>query len=222
MNDSFAQHSAQTPSPSTGSRQETHSVGSAMSSASCGRCANASRQALNAPRRWLEMERDGDASASMGARLAPAAARGSSAGLPETGQASVPTGMASNPTAAPILFDRALLRARHGSRAAWRAGDVPARSRRGRHGGAAAGGDAEFFRRRRNLDAGRIAAKAAGRSLPVDHPHRSRSIGNAAVAAGIARSRRLRARLPVRQRSARRAGADPPRAASPTGCCWRR
>ena len=34
MNDSFAQHSAQTPSPSTGSRQETHSVGSAMSSAS--------------------------------------------------------------------------------------------------------------------------------------------------------------------------------------------
>jgi len=35
MNDSFAQHLAQTPSPSTGSRQATHSVGSAMSSASC-------------------------------------------------------------------------------------------------------------------------------------------------------------------------------------------
>src|SRR6185295_19091688 len=69
MNDSFAQHAAHTPSPSTGSRQETHSVGSAMSSASFGRCANAWRQALNAPRRWLEMER-GDASASMGVRLA--------------------------------------------------------------------------------------------------------------------------------------------------------
>lgn len=57
------------------------------------------------------MERDGDASASMGMRLAPAGvalkrriARGRSA--------SVPTGMVSNPTTAPILFDRALLRAR--------------------------------------------------------------------------------------------------------------
>jgi len=29
MNDNFAQHSAQTPSPSTGSRQATHSVGPA-------------------------------------------------------------------------------------------------------------------------------------------------------------------------------------------------
>jgi hypothetical protein len=34
MNDSLAQQLAQTPSPSTGSRQETHNVGSAMSSAS--------------------------------------------------------------------------------------------------------------------------------------------------------------------------------------------
>jgi hypothetical protein len=33
MNDSFDQHVAQTPSPETGSRQETHKVGSAMSSA---------------------------------------------------------------------------------------------------------------------------------------------------------------------------------------------
>jgi hypothetical protein len=65
MNDSFAQHEAHTPSPSTGSRQETHSVGSAMSSASFGICANAARQALNAPRKWLEMERGGAASASM-------------------------------------------------------------------------------------------------------------------------------------------------------------
>ena len=39
MNDSFAQHAAQTPSPSTGSRQATHSVGSAMSSASRAACA---------------------------------------------------------------------------------------------------------------------------------------------------------------------------------------
>src|ERR1700730_3253680 len=65
MNDSFAQHSAQTPSPSTGSRQATHSVGSAMSSASRAACAHAPRHALSAPRQWVEMERDGDASASM-------------------------------------------------------------------------------------------------------------------------------------------------------------
>jgi hypothetical protein len=33
MNDSCDQHAAQTPSPDTGSRHETHSVGKAMSSA---------------------------------------------------------------------------------------------------------------------------------------------------------------------------------------------
>ena len=70
MNDSLAQHSAQTPSPSTGSRQATHSVGSAMSSASRAACPHAPRHAFSAPRRWVEMDRDGDASASMRARLA--------------------------------------------------------------------------------------------------------------------------------------------------------
>src|SRR5471032_2063254 len=71
MNDSLAQQLAQTPSPSTGSRQATHSVGNAMSSARRAACRHAPRQAESAPRRWPEMERDGDASASMGARLAP-------------------------------------------------------------------------------------------------------------------------------------------------------
>ena len=65
MNDSLAQHSAQTPSPSTGSRQATHSVGSAMSSASRAVMRQAPRAAFSAPRRWLAMERDGDAWASM-------------------------------------------------------------------------------------------------------------------------------------------------------------
>jgi hypothetical protein len=65
MNDSLAQHAAHTPSPSTGSRQETHKVGSAMSSASFGTCASTLRQAFSAPRRWLEIERVGDATASM-------------------------------------------------------------------------------------------------------------------------------------------------------------
>src|SRR6185436_15005682 len=111
MNDSFDQHAAQTPSPSTGSRQETHSVGSAMSSASRGICASTSQQALSAPRRWLEIARDGDASASMGVRLAPHRAR-LKRRIAMDGAGSVPTGMVSNPTAAPILFDRALLRAR--------------------------------------------------------------------------------------------------------------
>src|SRR6266404_3075558 len=71
MNDSLAQHAAQTPSPSTGSRQETHSVGNAMSSASRGICVNAPRAAFSAPRKWADIERGGDASASMGVRLAP-------------------------------------------------------------------------------------------------------------------------------------------------------
>ena len=34
-------------------------------------CQDAARTALNAPRKWPEMERDGDASASMAERLAP-------------------------------------------------------------------------------------------------------------------------------------------------------
>src|SRR5260221_3548296 len=70
MNDSLAQHSAQTPSPSTGSRQATHSVGSAISSASRAACPHAPRHAFSAPRRWVAIERDGDTSASMGVRLA--------------------------------------------------------------------------------------------------------------------------------------------------------
>src|SRR5216683_4799693 len=70
MNDSLAQQFAQTPSPWTGSRQATQSVGSAISSASRAACRHAPRQALSAPRRWVEMERDGDASAPMGVRLA--------------------------------------------------------------------------------------------------------------------------------------------------------
>jgi hypothetical protein len=71
MNDSFAQQAAQTPSPSTGSRHATQSVGSAMSSASRAAWRHAPRHAFSAPRKWPVMERDGDASASMGARLAP-------------------------------------------------------------------------------------------------------------------------------------------------------
>src|ERR1700723_781385 len=65
INDSLAQQSAQTPSPSTGSRQETHNVGSAMSSASLAACDHAPRHALSALCRWEEMERDEEGSASM-------------------------------------------------------------------------------------------------------------------------------------------------------------
>lgn len=71
MNDNLAQHSAQTPSPSTGSRQATHSVGSATSSASLAAYDHAPRHAPSALRQWVAMERDGDASASMGEKLAP-------------------------------------------------------------------------------------------------------------------------------------------------------
>src|ERR1700754_4043559 len=69
MNDSLAQQSAQTPSPSTGSRQATHKVGSAMSSVSFAACDPTPRNVVIAERTWEESERDGDASASMGGRL---------------------------------------------------------------------------------------------------------------------------------------------------------
>src|SRR5260370_10171641 len=111
MNDSFDQHSAQTPSPSTGSRQATHSVGNAVSRARRPVCAHAPRTGCSAPRKWPEMERGGDASASMGGRLAPGSV-GLKHRIARDGVASVPTGMAQDPTAAPILFDRTLLRAR--------------------------------------------------------------------------------------------------------------
>src|SRR5580692_13216155 len=80
MNDNLAQHSAQTPSPSTGSRQATHSVGRAMSSASLAACDHTPRHAFSAPRRWMEMGRGGDASASIGDRLAPRRVRLKGAG----------------------------------------------------------------------------------------------------------------------------------------------
>jgi acylphosphatase len=101
MNDSLAQHSAQTPSPSTGSRQATQSVGSAMSSASRAACTHAPRHAFSAPRRWLEMDRDGDASASMhasvGSRGTQAGRVGFSSSLPvDLANARPMTGLAEN------------------------------------------------------------------------------------------------------------------------------
>src|ERR1700709_1058263 len=66
MNDNFAQQVAQTPSPSTGSRQATHNVGSAMSSASRAVCFHTPWAMRNAPRKCEVMERDDEVSASMG------------------------------------------------------------------------------------------------------------------------------------------------------------
>jgi hypothetical protein len=53
MNDSFVQHSAQTPTPATGSRQATQSVGSAISSAVRAARDNTPEQACHAPRSGL-------------------------------------------------------------------------------------------------------------------------------------------------------------------------
>jgi hypothetical protein len=55
MNDSLAQHSAQTPSPSTGSRQDMHSVGNAILSASFAAWDNPPRHAVSALRREAEI-----------------------------------------------------------------------------------------------------------------------------------------------------------------------
>src|SRR5690242_13366322 len=65
MNASFDQQSGQTPSPATGSRQATHNVGSAMSSAIRAAWETTPWQARHALRSGWAMERDGDASASM-------------------------------------------------------------------------------------------------------------------------------------------------------------
>src|SRR6478672_11779226 len=111
MNDSFAQHSAQTPSPSTGSRQETHSVGSAISSASRAAAAHAPPTASSTPRRRPEMERDGDTSASMTERLTPHGAALKHR-IARDRVHGVRTTMAGNQNTAPVLFDRALLRRR--------------------------------------------------------------------------------------------------------------
>src|SRR5689334_10811220 len=96
MNDSFAQHSAQTPSPSTGSRQDTHSVGSAISSANFAAWVQAPPRAPSARRQGVDV-----VPASIVCRLTQHCRDCQREGL------SVPTGMA--PTTAPVLFDRALL-----------------------------------------------------------------------------------------------------------------
>src|SRR6185312_10242585 len=100
MNDSLDQHSAQTPSPSTGSRQATQSVGSAMSSATFEASAHAPRQAASAARARLPIEREEAISASMRGRLTRRALDC------QRPYANVSTGMVQNPSAAPVLFDR--------------------------------------------------------------------------------------------------------------------
>src|SRR6185312_2112319 len=84
MNDNFAQHLAQTPSPLTGSRQATHSVGSAMSSASREACDHAPFARRGAPRKRPARAREGETSASIRQRLAPDGAMLKAAGLPDT------------------------------------------------------------------------------------------------------------------------------------------
>src|ERR1051326_5357638 len=99
MNDSLVQHSAQTPSPSTGSRQGTHRVGSARASASFAAWVHAPPNARMARRQGAAGA--GAVSASITPRLARCT-HDCQRACP-----GVPTGMA--PTSAPILFDRALL-----------------------------------------------------------------------------------------------------------------
>ena len=68
MKQSLDQQLAQTPSPDTGSRHATHSVGSAMSSAARAVCCQADRQNFSTPRNGATKEREGAASASMAQR----------------------------------------------------------------------------------------------------------------------------------------------------------
>ena len=120
--------------------------------------------------------------------------------------------MASNPTAAPILFDRALLRAR--MERARRGGPVTFLLDRVR----------EDMEERLQAVMRNFADVAdiwtPGELLRKPVADRFQSITRIdldqsetlPLQPAIARPRRLGARIPVRQRSARRAGADPPRA----------
>src|SRR4051794_169400 len=186
MNDSFAQHSAQTPSPLTGSRHATQSVGSAISNASRAACVHAPRQASSAPRNFVAMGRIDAASASIAGTLAPAApllkhriAR--AGGIGETNRNGLEPDHDPRPVRPRVAPGAA------GSRTTAGAGHVPARSRHRGHGRAAASGDAGFRRRRGPLDAGRWFAKRISLSLQILHPYRTRrgSAGDRAVSAGI-------------------------------------
>src|SRR5947209_10443422 len=106
MNDKFAQQAAATPSPATGSRQDTHSVGSAMSSASLAARDSTWRPAVHALRRGAAMEREGAASTSIGEGYRH------TRWIARTVVISVTSGMAQDPQTPPALFDRALLHAR--------------------------------------------------------------------------------------------------------------
>ena len=65
MNDNFAQQAAQTPSPSTGSRHDTHRVGSAISSVSRTARARTLWPVASAPRQDAEKDLTGVLPASM-------------------------------------------------------------------------------------------------------------------------------------------------------------
>src|SRR3954454_22436204 len=103
MNNSRAQHAAHTPSPSTGSPQDTHSVGSAMSSASRAARDSTCRPAVHAARKGAAMEREGAASDAMAESYLPTHR------ISRTVAIGPPSGMAQDPQTPPALFDRALL-----------------------------------------------------------------------------------------------------------------
>ena len=131
------------------------------------------------------------------------------------GETGVPNRMASNPTAAPILFDRALLRVRQN------------RARRGEPATFLLDRVAEDIEERLHAVLREFADAAdiwtPGEILRKPLRDRFKSVTqsvwmrpgkNSSAAAGIARSGGFRAGLSVRQRSARRARADPPRVAA--------
>ena len=220
MNDSLAQHPAQTPSPSTGSRQATHSVGSAMSSASLPQRAKHRGEARKAPRRWVAMERDGDAGASMGE--ASAMPRGAQArghkGAGRCAHCQKWGDRRTNPawprTRPPRLACSTALCCESGRPCA--AGE-PATFLLDRVAEDMAERLHAVLREFKTAADIGTAGEQLGKRWPgASNPsRRSRArfrIGAAGAGAGFARPRGIRAGAAIRQRSAGRAGAGPPRA----------
>ena len=123
-----------------------------------------------------------------------------------------------------VVFDRMLLAHAPPPRRGARAGDVPDRAGRGRHGGTACAGAAPVRARSRYRHADRRGAARAGEPCRRDRrgrrrPRASRTLsrlegrgrrGGAAVRRWLARSRGVGDRAAVRQRSAGHAAAGAP------------
>ncbi len=198
MNDSFAQHAAQTPSPATGSRQATHSVGSAMSSASraacdhapCGKAPARRADGRRWQRRWrgLGVHR---------ARLALPRRGGSSTGIAREWRDRRTNRHGPEPRYLPRVVRPRPAACSAGAGAAVGRGDFPDRSSSRGYGGTAAGGAARISRMspisaRRAKSCARRWPAASARSQLSIFPISKASVSRSPLRHSTSRYRRWR------------------------------